>query len=231
MTNANAVAANRSALTKTFSRVAECALLMPPRRFFILGADEHHDLAVLGTSPVAVSAPTVVRLRGGSQCDLEAVFDAHRRFQEAIRAPQLASFTLRPSEVAALRRVIRRNAATHLRLFAYGGDTVTAHTFDYRNCFGSARLGRKTPTMRVISHALSSQCDQPFSVTLKASSLRQLPDADLSIAVRLGGLVVCEWIGDDYRFFLRDQEIVEPIAVFDSPAAGTSVALVLNQGG
>lgn len=231
MTNANAVAANRSALTKTFSRVAECALLMPPRRFFILGADEHHDLAVLGTSPVAVSAPTVVRLRGDSQCDLEAVSDAHRRFQEAIRTPQLASFTLRPSDVATLRRVIRSTAATHLRFFADGGDTVTAHAFDYRNGFGSARLGRKTPTMRVTSHVLSTESDQTFSVTLKASSLRQLPDADISTAVRRGGLVVCEWIGDDYRLFLRDQEIIEPIAVFDSPAAGTSVALVLNRAG
>ena len=231
MTNANAIAANRSELTKTFSRVAECALLMPPRRFFILGADEHHDQAVLGTSPAAVSAPTVVRLRGDSPSDLEAVSDAYHRFQEAIRTPQVASFALRPSDVATLRRVTRRNAATHLRFFANGDEAVTVHAFDYRRCFGSVRLGRKAPTMRVISHVLSSQCDQSFSVTLKASSLRQLPDADISIAVRRGGLVVCEWIGDDYRLFLRDQEIAEPIAVFDSPAVGTSVALVLNQGG
>ncbi len=217
-------------LKERHGAIGSCALLMPQRWFLVLGTDEHHDIAVFGETPFPISNPQVLSLRPKSHLDLGAAVEQYRSFQQAIQSPQVASLSLRSIDVTLLRRIIRQGAITHLRFFTAANDTVTVHAFDGRRCFSAVRLRRKGSPLRVFTHELSSELAHAFSVTLKASAFQQLPVTAVSLSVRASGLVACEWGGDDFRLFLRDQSLIEPITVFTSEAAEASVALILHWG-
>jgi hypothetical protein len=137
-----------------------------------------------------------------------------------------ASVSLPSGVVQKLKESIRKISATHVRLFN-DGDKLRIMVFDYVKFHSSFRLPRKSSNLiryydtRTIVH-------RNFSTTFLAASFARLSTENLHIRIGENGISQISTEKGGTVLLLRDQELKEPMVVFESPQVGRHICFVFH---
>lgn len=200
-------------------------VLTSSHSYVVFGDAPCNDLICVGKTNLPHQS--FLYLNGEKQRQSERVCaDLFRRTESLKFSNALASFSLTDAEIQAIRLNGDSVNATHLRMHINDGKLrITA--LDYRKFDSQLRLSRKTSqVLRFLEYEIRVISD--FSFTLKFDSFKKIPQKTYD--VRVGDNGICQFSPHDSseNYLFRDQQLIEPLTVFHSPAIDQEICFVFH---
>ncbi len=199
-------------------------VLVADGKLIIFGDEKNKDL--IAVAHQRGGAPNGFFRDGVETGVTEELFEnLTRNVRSLNRANVLASFAISSSKIKAIRELIIRLDATHLRLHSHL-ENIRITVFNCRLLDGSIGISRKKK-IQVKYLEFGIRPIAPFSITIKSSSFKKLPILQ-DYSVWIGNNEISEWspVQDDIRYYIRDQKLTEPQTIFFSPRLNQEILFV-----
>jgi len=137
-----------------------------------------------------------------------------------------ASFNLSGNELRLIQSAAKKISATHLRLSS-SEEGIRLSIFDYRRFLPETRVSRKHET-KLVTHSIQRKSKGKSDCTLLMQSFLAITEKELSLEIAPNGVVRIIPYDTEYKYLLRDQGIVEPMAHTFSARLGQGISLSLH---
>ncbi len=201
-------------------------LLMTEKHYAIFGNATTDDLVVIGEHRLKNCATSLYQ--GVSRVDIPLIdlSTLHQNVSELSRTTALSLFTIYLDDVKRIKASIRKLDATHVRIWS-NDRGVTVTVFDCRDFDFDRRIGRKN-SLKLNYLDVETISDEVFSVTVNTQSFKKIPTGDWNVRVGQNGVTEIKPFTGNESFLIRDQQLVEPVSLFDSISVGQKISFLFH---
>ena len=135
-------------------------------------------------------------------------------------------FTLTSENIKRIKNSIKLLDATYVRVWAIE-NRITVTVFDCRDFEFDRRIGRKN-SLKINYLDIETRTFENFTFTFNANSFTKLPSVDCNFRIGQNGVTEVSPIDGDVSYLIRDQQLIEPVTVFDSKSVGKGIAFLFH---
>lgn len=203
-------------------------LVTPNRQLVIFGKpDKYSDLVVRTRTNLVTSkfgfCDTDMQMNYGSP-EVESLYE---KTVQMFMSPDFAGFTLSSSYVSALHDTISHADATHLRFYSDSKD-LKVSVFNYRHFVADMNIRNDGDPVLYESKLIGSRVFGSINFTIDANTFSKLPTSNYEVQLLENGLANFIDLDGDIEFFIRGQNLEEPIVKFVTEQHGDEICLSLH---
>jgi len=203
-----------SKLIEKYGNYGDSFLVTPNSTVIIFGKPEkHEDLVIRTNLNINQQSYQLFNLDGLVNVTEIEVINLYNKVITKIKSTPSESFNLDKKYVEAIGDTINTTDSTHIRFFTEDSN-LKVSVFNYRQFI--SRISIRENSTPFISESIikNSYFSGEFNFTLDARTFLRLPDNNYDVEVLENGLINFINLDSEIEFFLREQEIQEPITKF-----------------
>lgn len=201
-------------------------LLLTTDSYAIFGKENFDDLVRIGQHKLR-SAP-VSLYKHGQRVEV-SVDELQSLYQQVVALRHTgasAFFTLHADDVKRIKQSIDNLDATHIRIWSVG-QKVGVTIFDCRDFEFHSRIGRRN-SLKMNYLELDTNSVNEFTITLKSVSIKKIPTDNWNLRIGINGVTEIKPFSDSDSYLIRDQNLVEPVTVFESASVGQKISFLFH---
>jgi CRISPR/Cas system CSM-associated protein Csm3 (group 7 of RAMP superfamily) len=204
----------KSKLIEKYSNYGELFLVTPNSTVIVFGKSEkHEDLVIRTNLNINQKSYQLFNLDGLVNVTETEVMNLFNKVITKIKSVPTESFNLDKKYVEAIGDTINTTDSTHIRFFTEDSN-LKVSVFNYRQFI--SRISIRENSTPFISESIikNSYFSGEINFTLDARTFLKLPDNNYDVEILENGLINFINLESEIEFFLREQEIQEPITKF-----------------
>ena len=204
----------KSKLIEKYGNYGEFFLVTPNSTVIVFGKSEkHEDLVIRTNLNINQKSYQLFSLDGLVNVTETEVMNLFNKVITKIKSIPTESFNLDKKYVEAIGDTINTTDSTHIRFFTEDSD-LKVSVFNYRQFI--SRISIRENLTPFISESIikNSYFSGDINFTLDARTFLKLPDGNYDVEVLENRLINFINLDSEIEFFLREQEIQEPITKF-----------------
>ena len=203
-----------SKLIEKYGNYGDSFLVTPNSTVIIFGKSEkHEDLVIRTNLNINQKSYQLFNLDGLVNVTETEVMNLFNKVITKIKSTPSESFNLDKKYVEAIGDTITTTDSTHIRFFTEDSN-LKVSVFNYRQFI--SRISIRENSNPFISESIikNSYFSGDINFTLDARTFLKLPDNNYDVEILDNGLINFINLDSEIEFFLREQEIQEPIIKF-----------------
>ncbi len=202
------------------------AVIRVAKSFAVFGHKKTDDMVIIGKEKGIKSKPSLHVSSITQKVTDDEVVGLFNKLQSLRQTNATAIFTLTSENIKRIKNSIKLLDATHVRVWA-SENRITVTVFDCRDFEFDRRIGRKN-SLKINYLDIETRTFENFTFTFNADSFTKLPSADCNFRIGQNGVTEVSPIDGDVSYLIRDQQLIEPVTVFDSKSVGKGIAFLFH---
>jgi CRISPR/Cas system CSM-associated protein Csm3 (group 7 of RAMP superfamily) len=204
----------KSKLIEKYSNYGEFFLVTPNSTVIVFGKSEkHEDLVIRTNLNINQKSYQLFNLDGLVNVTETEVMNLFNKVITKIKSIPTESFNLDKKYVEAIGDTINTTDSTHIRFFTENTN-LKVTVFNYRQFISKISIRENQTPFISESIIKNSYFSGEINFTLDARTFLKLPDNNYNVEILENGLINFINLESEIEFFLREQEIQEPITKF-----------------
>jgi len=203
-----------SRLLEKFSSYGDYFLVTPSSTVIIFGKSEkHEDLVIRTNLSINQQSYQLFNLNKLVNVTETELMNLYNKVITKIKSTPSENFNLDKKYVEAIKDTINTTDSTHIRFFTEDSN-LKVSVFNYRQFI--SRISIRENSTPFISESIikNSYFSGEINFTLDTRTFLKLPDYNYDVEILKNRLINFISLDSEIEFFLRDQEIQEPITKF-----------------
>jgi len=201
-------------------------LLVMEHSYAIFGNNKFTDLVIFGTHRIKGAFASLYENGKRLTISSNDLLQLFQNLSSLKRTIAVAMFTIYESDVRKIKNSVKKLDATHLRFWS-NQNSVKVTVFDCRDFDYDRRIGRKNSLKMEYLDIETTKTDD-FTFTINAESFKKIPNGDWNLRVGLNGVTEITPMNESESYLIRDQQINEPVTVFDSSSVGQKISFLFH---
>ena len=202
------------------------AVIRVAKSFAVFGHKKTDDMVIIGKEKGIKSKPSLHVSSITQKVTDDEVVGLFNKLQSLRQTNATAIFTLTSENIKRIKNSIKLLDATHVRVWA-SENRITVTVFDCRDFEFDRRIGRKN-SLKINYLDIETRTFENFTFTFNADSFTKLPSVDCNFRIGQNGVTEVSPIDGDVSYLIRDQQLIEPVTVFDSKSVGKGIAFLFH---
>ena len=202
------------------------AVIRVAKSFAVFGHKKTDDMVIIGKEKGIKSKPSLHVSSITQKVTDDEVVGLFNKLQSLRQTNATAIFTLTSENIKRIKNSIKLLDATHVRVWA-SENRITVTVFDCRDFEFDRRIGRKN-SLKINYLDIETRTFENFTFTFNANSFTKLPSVDCNFRIGQNGVTEVSPIDGDVSYLIRDQQLIEPVTVFDSKSVGKGIAFLFH---
>ena len=202
------------------------AVIRVANSFAVFGHKKTDDMVIIGKEKGIKSKPSLHVSSITQKVTDDQVVGLFNKLQSLRQTNANAIFTLTSENIKRIKNSIKLLDATHVRVWA-SENRITVTAFDCRDFEFDRRIGRKN-SLKIKYLDIETRTFENFTFTFNAESFVKLPSVDCNFRIGQNGVTDVSPIDGDVSYLIRDQQLIEPVTVFDSKSVGKGIAFLFH---
>ena len=202
------------------------AVIRVANSFAVFGHKKTDDMVIIGKEKVSKSKSSLHVSSIKQKVTDDEVVGLFNKLQSLRQTNANAIFTLTSENIKRIKNSIKLLYATHVRVWA-SEKRITVTVFDCRDFEFDRRIGRKN-SLKINYLDIETRTFENFTFTFNADSFTKLPSVDCNFRIGQNGVTEISPIDGDVSYLIRDQQMIEPVTVFDSKSVGKGIAFLFH---
>jgi hypothetical protein len=203
-----------SRLIEKYGNYGDSFLVTPKSTIIVFGRSEkHEDLVIRTNLNISQKGYQLFNLDGIVNVTETDVMNLYNKVMTKMKSTPSESFNLDKKYVEAIGDTINTTDSTHIRFFTEDSN-LKVSIFNYRQFI--SRISIRENSTPFISESIikNSYISGEINFTLDARTFLKLPDNNYGVEVLENRLINFINLDSEIEFFLREQDIQEPITKF-----------------
>lgn len=217
-----------SKLLSKFGSFGDYFLLSPDSTVIVYGkSDKHEDLVIRSSLTVNQDHYLLFNLENSMSIDEKEVISLFNKTINKMNSNLIENFNLDRNYVEAINDTINSTDSTHIRFHTENSE-LKVSVFNYRQFI--TRVNIRTPNVPFISESTikNSYVTGDVNFSIDAKTFLKLPDGNYEVETMENGLINFLNLDSEMEFFIRDQEIQEPLIKFTNEKLGLETVFLFQ---
>jgi hypothetical protein len=202
------------------------AVIRVAKSFAVFGHKKTDDMVIIGKEKGSNIKPSLHVSSIKQKVTDDEVVGLFNKLQSLRHTNANAIFTLTSENIKRIKNSIKLLDATHVRVWA-SENCITVTVFDCRDFEFDRRIGRKN-SLKINYLDIETRTFENFTFTFNADSFTKLPSVDCNFRIGQNGVTEVSPVDGDVSYLIRDQQLIEPVTVFDSKSVGKGIAFLFH---
>jgi hypothetical protein len=202
------------------------AVIRVGNSFAVFGSKKTDDMVVIGKDKGSKTRPSLHISSIKQKVTDDEVVGLFNKLQSLRQTNANAIFVLTSENIKRIKNSIKLLDATHIRIWT-SENRITVTVFDCRDFEFDRRISRKN-SLKINYLDIETRTFENFTFTLNADSFSKLPSTDCNFRIGKNGVTEVSPIDGDIFYLIRDQQLVEPVTVFESQSVGKDIAFLFH---
>lgn len=215
-------------LLEKYSNYGDYFLVSPDSTVLIYGRKyRHEDLVIRTNQNLNQNQFLLFNLDGQidiSEMDVKNLFN---KTVEKLKSTPVHSFNLRKNYIEAIGDTVNTTDSTHIRFYTEDSE-LKVSVFNYRQFITRINIRPLGQPFISESKIQNSDVTGDINFSLDARTFLKLPDHNYEVEVMVNGLVNFISLEDEIEFFLREQELQEPLTKFINEKLGLETVFLFQ---
>ena len=202
------------------------AVIRVANSFAVFGNKKTDDMVIIGKDKGSKTRPSLHISSIKQKVTDDEVVGLFNKLQSLRQTNANSIFVLTSENIKRIKNSIKLLDATHIRIWT-SKNRITVTVFDCRDFEFDRRIGRKN-SLKINYLDIETRTFENFTFTLNADSFSKLPSTDCNFRIGKNGVTEVSPIDGDVFYLIRDQQLVEPVTVFESQSVGKDIAFLFH---
>jgi len=202
------------------------AVIRVANSFAVFGNKKTDDMVVIGKDKKSKTRPSLHISSIKQKVTDDEVIGLFNKLQSLRQTNANSIFFLTSENIKRIKNSIKLLDATHVRVWT-SENRMTVTLFDCRDFEFHRRISRKN-SLKINYLDIETRTFDNFTFTLNADSFTKLPSTDCNFRIGKNGVTEVSPIDGDVFYLIRDQQLVEPVTVFESQSVGKDIAFLFH---
>ena len=217
-----------SRLIEKYGNYGDSFLVTPNSTIIIFGKSEkHEDLVIRTNLNINQKGYQLFNLDGIVNVTETDVMNLYNKVMTKMKSTPSESFNLDKKYVEAIGDTINTTDSTHIRFFTEDSN-LKVSIFNYRQFISKISIRENSTPFISESIIKNSYISGEINFTLDTRTFLKLPDNNYGVEVLENRLINFINLDSEMEFFIRDQEIQEPLTKFTNEKLGLETVFLFQ---
>ena len=202
------------------------AVIRVANAFAVFGHKKTDDMVIIGKDKSKKTKPSLHILSIKQKVTDDEVVGLLNKLQSLRQTNANAIFVLTSENIKRIKNSIKLLDATHVRVWS-NSNRISVTVFDCRDFEFDRRIGRKN-SLKINYLDIETRTFENFTFTLNANTFTKLPSSDCNFRIGKNGVTEINPIDGEVFYLIRDQQLVEPVTIFESKFIGKDIAFLFH---